>query len=222
MGEAPEVPQGVDRLREATERRHDDRLRDSRFGPRKRRLGTGHSRAAVAATGGAATRALPASPTRDGQEYDGVVMKVAGVIALVGGVANLLLGSLIFRDGFAGARWCVAGTPEPDSLDTLIPLLYEIGVGACGIAGGIALVASRGSAVRVVASSILILAGFALVIPRSIYSHPFFGPLAITYARYGWLLLLAGLAGTTLPGAIAVVTEVRRYVSIWRSRTAAA
>jgi hypothetical protein len=148
-------------------------------------------------------------------------MKFAGVLALVGAAANLLLGSIIFQSGFAGARWCLFGTLEPDTLDPLIPLLYEIGASACGIAAGLVLLLSRGPAVPV-ACATLIAAGFALLVPRNIYGNPYFGQLAEDYARYGPLLIFVGLVGATLPGVIGLVALVRKRVFAKRHRAAAA
>jgi hypothetical protein len=148
-------------------------------------------------------------------------MKVAGILALLGGLTTLILGCFIFGEGFDGARWAVSGTPVPDTLDPLIPLLYEIGAALCGIAGGIVLLISRGRAVPVACAS-LILAGLALIIPRNIYSHPIFGPLAQDYARYGSVLILVGLVGLTLPGVIGAVAFVRLRIAGRRRRVATA
>jgi hypothetical protein len=128
-------------------------------------------------------------------------MRLVGILAIVGAGANLLLGCLLFEEGFRAARWCLFGGPVPDTPDMLIPLLFEIGVGACGMTGGLALLHARGPSVLMICW-VLVVAGAAVIVPRNVYGQPFFGPLAEPYMRHGGLLVFAGLAGCTLPGAI--------------------
>jgi len=147
------------------------------------------------------------------------VVRCAGIIALVGSLASLILGCAVFQEGFAGAMWCFFETPLRDEPNPLIPLLYEIGASACGIAGGIVLLAARGPAV-VAACPILIVAGPVLFIPKGVYRLSLFGPIADDYARYGLLLILLGLISTTLPGLMAGFSIAREYLSARRRRAA--